>query len=127
MRVVDTSAWLEWIKDSELGRRIGTEIPTTDRWLVPTIVQFELVRILTRVMSEEAADQAIASSTRCMIVLLDTRLAVAAAECARVHSLSMADAIVYATAIESGADLLTCDAHFASLPGVKYFAKSPSP
>jgi predicted nucleic acid-binding protein len=127
MRVVDTSAWLEWIKDSELGRRIGAEIPTTDRWLVPTIVQFELVRILTRVISEEAAEQAIASSTRCVIVQLDTRLAVAAAECARVHSLSMADAIVYATAMENHADLLTCDAHFASLPGVVYFAKSPSP
>jgi len=26
-----------------------------------------------------------------------------------------------------GADLLTCDAHFANLPGVVYFAKTPSP
>jgi predicted nucleic acid-binding protein len=127
MRVVDTSAWLEWIKDTELGRRIGAEIPAPERWLVPTIVQFELVRILTRVMSEEVADEAIASSTRCVIVELDTRLAVSAAECARVHSLAMADAIVYATAVDKGADLLTCDAHFASLPGVVYFAKSLSP
>ena len=127
MRVVDTSAWLEWIKDSELGRRIGAEVPTPDRWIVPTAVQFELVRALTRQMSEEAAELAIASSTKCVILPLDTRLAVRAAEYARVHSLAMADAIVYATAIENGADLLTCDAHFASLPGVVYFAKTPSP
>jgi len=127
MRVVDTSAWLEWIKDSELGRRIGAEVPTPDRWIVPTIVQFELARALTRQISEEAAEQAIASSTKCVILQLDTRLAVRAAEYARVHSLAMADAIVYATAIENGADLLTCDAHFATLPDVVYFAKTPSP
>jgi len=35
----------------------------------------------------------------------------------------MADAIIYATAIDNGADLLTCDAHFAKLPRVVYFAK----
>jgi predicted nucleic acid-binding protein len=31
---------------------------------------------------------------------------------------------VYATARAHGADLLTCDAHFASLPGVTVIAKS---
>jgi predicted nucleic acid-binding protein len=36
----------------------------------------------------------------------------------------MADAIIYATAILHAADLLTCDAHFASLPGVVYLAKT---
>ncbi len=39
--------------------------------------------------------------------------------------LAMADAIIYATAIDSGADLLTCDAHFAELPRVVYQAKRP--
>ena len=36
----------------------------------------------------------------------------------------MADAIIYATALDAGADLLTCDAHFADLPNVVYVAKS---
>ena len=35
----------------------------------------------------------------------------------------MADAIIYATALAMGADLLTCDAHFAKLPRVVYLAK----
>jgi len=35
----------------------------------------------------------------------------------------MADAVIYATAIEHNADVLTCDAHFADLPGVVYFPK----
>jgi hypothetical protein len=54
---------------------------------------------------------------------LDTRLAVRAAEIAGDKGLAMADAIVYATAVASGADLLTCAAHFADLPSVVYFAK----
>jgi uncharacterized protein len=58
---------------------------------------------------------------------LDTDLAVEAVDYAARHSLAMADAIIYATAMKHGADLLTCDAHFANLPGVVCFSKSPSP
>ncbi len=123
MRVVDTSAWLEWLSDSLLGRRVGLELPQTEAWIVPTIVQYELARCLAQEVSEDAADDTIAFSTRCVVTPLDTRIAVQAAEIARDRALSMADAIIYATAIDNGADLLTCDAHFAKLPRVVYFAK----
>src|SRR5271165_3888476 len=123
MRVVDTSAWLEWLSDSALGRKVGLELPMKGAWIVPTIVQYELARCLAREVSEVAADDTIAFSTRCVVTPLDTRIAVQAAEIARDRALSMADAIIYATAIDNGADLLTCDAHFAKLPRVVYFAK----
>jgi predicted nucleic acid-binding protein len=124
MRVVDTSAWLEWLTDSALGRAVGAELPSLDQWIVPTVVQYELTRALSRKISEDAADQALAFSMRCVVAPLDTRLAVKAAEAAQRHALAMADAVIYATAIELGADLLTCDAHFERLPRVAYFAKS---
>ena len=124
MRVVDTSAWIEWLRDSEVGRKVDPEIPTQEAWIVPTIVQYELARWLTRRVSEEAAGSAIAFSNECVVTPLDTTLALKAAEVASAHALAMADAIIYATALESGADLLTCDAHFADLPGVVYLAKS---
>jgi predicted nucleic acid-binding protein len=54
-------------------------------------------------------------------------LAVAASDYAAGHSLAMADAMIYATAMKGGADLLTCEARLANLPGVVYFAKAPSP
>jgi uncharacterized protein len=123
MRVVDTSAWLEWLSDSALGRRVGLELPLTAAWIVPTIVQYELARCLAREVSEDAADDTIAFSNRCIVAPLDSRLAVRAAELAGDHALAMADAIIYATAVEMDADLLTCDAHFAKLPGVVYYAK----
>ena len=124
MRVVDTSAWIEWLRDSEVGRKVDPEIPVQEAWIVPTIVQYELARWLTRRVSEEAAGSAIAFSNECVVTPLDTTLALKAAEVASAHALAMADAIIYATALESGADLLTCDAHFADLPGVDYLAKS---
>ncbi len=40
------------------------------------------------------------------------------------HRLATADAVVYATARQRGAELLTCDAHFKGLAGVTLFAKS---
>jgi predicted nucleic acid-binding protein len=123
MRVVDTSAWLEWLSDSALGRRVGLELPSTEAWIVPTIVQYELARCLTREVSEDAADDTIAFSTECVVTSLSTRLAVQAAEIAKDHRLAMADAIIYATTVAMGADLLTCDAHFAKLPRVVYVAK----
>ena len=124
MRVVDTSAWLEWLSDSALGRKVGLELPSTEGWIVPTIVQYELARCLTREVSEDAADDTIAFSTECVVTSLSTRLAVQAAEIAKDHALAMADAIIYATAVAMGADLLTCDAHFAKLPRVVYVAKA---
>jgi len=123
MRVVDTSAWLEWLSDSTLGRKVGLELPSTEAWIVPTIVQYELARCLTREVSEDAADDTIAFSTECVVTSLSTRLAVQAAEIAKDHRLAMADAIIYATTVAMGADLLTCDAHFAKLPRVVYVAK----
>ncbi len=123
MRVVDTSAWLEWLADSAVGRAIGREIPPKEGWIVPTIVQYELARCLTREVSEDAADDTIAFSTQCVVTALTTRLALEAAEIARDHALAMADAIIYATAVDMDADLLTCEAHFAKLPGVVYIPK----
>jgi predicted nucleic acid-binding protein len=123
MRVVDTSAWLEWLSDSPLGRTVGRELPLPEAWIVPTIVQYELARCLTREVSEDAADDTLAFSTQCVVASLSTKLAVQAADIAKDHALAMADAIIYATAVAMGADLLTCDAHFAKLPRVVYMAK----
>jgi predicted nucleic acid-binding protein len=124
MRVVDTSAWIEWTSETPLGQRLAVEIPKKDGWLVPTVVQYELIRWARRYFDEAAADKLLAHSMGCVVTPLDTRLAMRAVECSRAHALAMADAIIYATALDAGADLLTCDAHFADLPGVVYFAKS---
>ena len=124
MRLVDTSAWIEWLIDSEYGGPVAAELPQRDEWIVPTIVQLELAKWLTREVGEDKADQAIAFTETCFVIALDTTLALSAAEVSGRHKLATADAIIYATAAAHGADILTCDAHFEGLPGVRLIAKS---
>lgn len=123
MRVIDTSAWIEWLIGSPLQERLAHEIPERAQCIVPTIVQLELAKWLVREVGEEAADQMIAYTQKCAVVPLDTRIALAAAELHRQYKLATADAVVYATAREAGAELLTCDAHFDKLPGVVLIQK----
>jgi len=123
MRLVDTSAWIEWLIASPTGKAMKSAIPAREEWLVPTIVQLELTKWLAREVGEDKADQAIAFTQMCVVAPLDTKIALAAAELCRKHKLATADAAVYATALEYGADLLTCDAHFDGLPGVTFIAK----
>lgn len=123
MRLVDTSVWIEWLIGSPLGKRLAPEIPDKAQCIVPTIVQLELAKWLTREVGEEQADQMIAYTQKCIVVPLDTTIALKAADLHRQFKLTTADAIVYATALDRGADLLTCDAHFEKLAGVAYFRK----
>jgi predicted nucleic acid-binding protein len=124
MRVVDTSAWIEWLIDSPLRVRLVGEMPDRIQCIVPTMVQLELAKWLTRERGEEVADQVLAYTQKCVVANLDTRIALRAADLHRQYKLATADAVVYATAQEMGADLLTCDAHFQGLPGVAYVAKT---
>ncbi|MEK6787805.1 MAG: type II toxin-antitoxin system VapC family toxin [Pseudomonadota bacterium] len=124
MRVVDTSAWIEWLIDSPTGKQLAAELPAEANWLVPSVVQLELSKWLTRELGEARADQIIAFSMTCVVINLDSRIALLAADLYREHGLSTADAIIYATARDQGAELITCDAHFKDLPGVRYHAKN---
>jgi predicted nucleic acid-binding protein len=124
MRLVDTSAWIEWLVGSPLGARLAADLPDRTQWLVPTIVQLELAKWLTREVGEDKADLVIAFTETCVVADLDTTTALSAAALCSKHKLATADAIVYATAQAFGADLLTCDRHFQDLPGVRLVPKS---
>ena len=123
MRLVDTSAWIEWLTDSDVGRRVGDHLPAPEVCLVPTIVQLEVAKWSSRVDDETVSERIFALMRTCHVVSLDTEIALAAAEVCRSHQLSTADAIIFATAQAYRADLLTCDAHFEDLPGVIFLRK----
>jgi predicted nucleic acid-binding protein len=124
MRLVDTSAWIEWLIGSPAGRDVDSMLPDQSDWLVPTIVQLELAKWLVREIGEEKADQVLAFSQLCRVVPLDTAIALAAADICRTQKLATADAIVLATARAENADVITCDRHFAGVPGVTVIEKA---
>jgi predicted nucleic acid-binding protein len=81
MRVVDTSAWIEWICGSTVGESVGRQLLENNEWVVPTIVQYELARSLAdSEISEAAAVSAIAFSTQLVVMPLDTDLATKAVD-----------------------------------------------
>ncbi len=122
--VVDTSAWAETLVNSEVGKQIAPELPPHADWLVPTIVQFELAKWVKRELDRQTAGKILAFAQTCIIADLDSEIALAAANLATRHRLATADAIIYATAQAFDAALLTCDAHFKGLPGVRYIPKA---
>jgi uncharacterized protein len=124
MRLVDTSAWIEWLIGSPLGATLASELPERREWLVPTIVQLELAKWLAREVGEDRADEVVTFTQTCIVADLDTSIALSAADLCTRRKLATADAIVYATALAQGADLLTCDRHFADLPRVRFVPKS---
>jgi predicted nucleic acid-binding protein len=124
MRLVDTSAWIEWLAGSAVGLKLAAEMPEAVEWLVPTMVQLELAKWLAREVGDDKADRVIAFTATCEVADLDTATALSAAEICIKHKLATADAIIYATARAYNADLLTCDRHFEGLPWVHYVRKS---
>ena len=124
MRVVDTSAWIEWLEGSRLGEAPGRDLPQSSEWLVPTTIQLELGKWAAHEGGAGSAEQIIAFTTTCIVVPLTTAIALAAAEFCSELKLATADAIIYATAQSYEAGLLTCDRHFEHLPGVDYRPKT---
>jgi hypothetical protein len=61
MRLVDTSAWIEWLTASATGKSLEVAMPAWADWLVPTIVQLELAKWLAREVGEDKADQVVSS------------------------------------------------------------------
>ena len=58
------------------------------------------------------------------IIPLDTRIALTAADLSMHHKLAMADAVIYASALLSGAKLFTSDPHFSELSEVCFWQKT---
>jgi predicted nucleic acid-binding protein len=123
MRVVDSSAWIEWLTRGPAADRLEGEMPARTECIVPTIVQLELAKWLERERDEDAVDSFFAYTATCIIAPLDTTLARQAAEVSARHKLAPADAIIYATAELHDADVLTLDAHFKDLDRVVYFRR----
>ncbi|MEO8204137.1 MAG: type II toxin-antitoxin system VapC family toxin [Betaproteobacteria bacterium] len=123
MIVADTCVWVEVLAGTSLGTIMKPRLSKLAQLIVPTMVQLELRKWALRELREDQADEIITAMQGAMIVPLTESLALLAADLSREHKLSTADAVVYATALQHGAILLTSDKHFANLPGVEYVTK----
>ena len=123
MNVVDSSAWLEYFADSAAADTFAGVIEATGDLVVPTICLYEVFKRTAEQRGEAAAHQVTAAMRRGRVVPLDAELALLAAQTAKAEQLSLADAVILASARQAGATLWTQDGHFAGKVGVEYRAR----
>ena len=119
--LVDSSGWIEFLGDGPLADQFAPYFEREERLIVPAIVLYEVYEKLFSVHGSTAADRFLSAALRARVVPIDERLALLAARISLGRRLAMADAMIYATALVAGAQLLTSDAHFQGLPEATVF------
>ena len=127
MIVVDSSGWIEFFTGGPNARRYGRYLKRLSELVTPTIVLYEVYKLIKCERTEEEALLAVAQIQKTRVVSLSESLALAAADASLELRLAMADAIVYATARAEGAELVTGDKDLRGLPGVTYLPKAARP
>jgi len=117
--LVDSSGWLEYITADSKAPQLMRYFDTGSRRLiVPTIVIYEVRKILLLRQSKIVADYFVSEALLHQVIPIDAQISLNAASLSVQHQLHMADALIYATACALQAELITTDTHFNSLPGV---------
>ena len=124
MLIVDSCGWLEWFSDGPLADQYRQYLSERDQLIVPSIVQYEVYKVLKREVGEEKALQAIGYMKGAQTVSFDDTLALAAADLALREKLAMADAIILATAYFYHCSLVSSDADLEGKPGVQFIPKT---
>ena len=123
MNVVDSSGWIEFFRAGANGPEFKPIIEDRARLLIPTIALFEVHRVLSRSLPADLVDRCLDVMRLGRVLDLTDARAIAASHIAAQHKLAMADAAMYAIALEFRASFWTQDVDYQGLPGVRYQAK----
>ncbi len=121
--LVDSCGWIEYFTSGALADKYEQYIANANKrtHFTPTIVLYEVYKRVKLELGEERALEACARIiAHTTTVPLDERLALEAADVSSRHELSMADAIIKASAERCGAHVVTSDEHLGKLDGVKF-------
>jgi toxin FitB len=115
--LVDSSGWLEYLTDDTKKPLFEPYLVAQDKTLiVPTIVIYEVRKVLLSQQQKTAADRFYSEASRLNVIPLDEQIAADAATNSVQLKMPIADAIIYTTAIKKSAQIITSDAHFKNIP-----------
>jgi toxin FitB len=120
MNLVDSSGWLEYFADGKNANFFAPAIEDTNHLIVSAINIYEVFKKLLREKDESSALHAIAAMRQGRVVPVDESIALEGARLSSEKGLPMADGLILATAWSCAALLLTQDADFDGMDGVKY-------
>lgn len=118
MILIDSSGWIEFFSEGPQSLEYAKYLKDLSKIVTPTIVIYEVYKKIKRDRTEEEALLAVSLMKKTAVIALEESSALLAADLSLKFSLPMADAMVYATAVENNAQLITGDAHFTSLEKV---------
>lgn len=118
--LLDSSGWIEFFTDGPLADRYAAYLTPPFQLITPTIVLYEVYKKIKRERGEETALLFAGRLNATQVIQLTESIALLAADLSLRHGLAMADAIVYATAKDQEADVVTGDADLKDLSGVVY-------
>ncbi len=124
MNVVDSCGWLEYFADGPNAEHFAEPLEEIGALVVPSICIYEVFQRLLQQRGRTGALAAVAAMRQATIVPLTDTLAMEAAALECELRVPLADSVVLATARAYNATLWTQDAHFGSIPGVRYFARA---
>lgn len=104
----------------QLAERYEEYLDNLAEVITPTMVVYEVYRKLKRERKEEEALLVLAQIMKTRIVPLNEEIALLAAEVSLKHTLPMADAIVYATAMKEACPVVTSGPHLRGLEDMVY-------
>ncbi|MES2943813.1 MAG: type II toxin-antitoxin system VapC family toxin [Pseudomonadota bacterium] len=123
MNIVDSCGWLEYIANGSNAGFFEPLLVNEKDLIVPAIVVFEVVKRLTLLGHQKAAESFLEVIQRCQVEQLDVSNMALAALVSVQYKLVMADAIIWQTAQVHQAKLYTQDADLQGWPDVLYQAK----
>ncbi len=118
--VLDSSGWIEFFTGGPLADRYAAYLAPRYQLITPTVVLYEVYKKIKRERGEEVALLFAGRLNATQVVQLTESIAYLAADLSLRHGLAMADAIVYATAQDQEAEVVTGDADLKNLSGVVY-------
>lgn len=124
--LIDSFGWIEYFGEGSLAGKYAEYIEKANRreYFTPSIVIYEVYKKIKKEKSEEKALEACAYILAyTSIVYLTEKIALGAAEISLKRGLSMADAIIKATAELKNAEVITGDRHFKGLENVEFLGE----
>ena len=116
MVVIDSSAWIEYFRNGARSHLLVDHFKNPAQIVTPTIVLFEVYKKLKKDRPQQDALEEVSQMLNTNVVPLFENISLSAADIGLEHNISMADAIIYATALEYGCRVVTLDADFSKLP-----------
>jgi len=125
MILIDSFGWIEYFTDGPLADKFANYVETASptNTLAPTIVIYEVYKVIKREAGEDKALEAYAQLKNTKIIPLDENLSLSAADISLEFGIPLADSVIYATAKRFGAKIVTSDPHFEGKNGVMFITK----